>query len=359
MLNSARTTGRGRAFTLIELLVVIAIIALLIGILLPALGEARKSARRTVCEMNMKQRAVSAQTYSTVFQDRLFSFTWKATSALSSFPDLNNHGGSHNDACADQAVDIMRRLSEKTASEMPAANQLSWIPHVLYNHLVLNDFQEEALPYEGVVCPEDKLRLDWQNFARNVTWPIPAGAYPSLYPPLDAAGARYRWIFSSSYRTVIAGFSPDQNRGAVPTVTQGPTHATYFVPDITPMGDRKYADVSYPSQKVWFFDSFQRHYGKIQPFYAYSICKQPLGFFDASVRNMNTRDSNRGFRPDAPTADAPTLINYTPSPFESPAINEPNIAGRYQWTRGGLRGVDYGGDAVRTGNPGNPPNNRN
>ncbi|MBC7783482.1 MAG: DUF1559 domain-containing protein [Burkholderiales bacterium] len=90
--SASRFTVRaGAAFTLVELLVVIGIIAVLVGILLPALGKAKQRAQTVSCQSNLHQIFIAARSYAAENRDSLpFGMIFAKTNPTNGRPATND-----------------------------------------------------------------------------------------------------------------------------------------------------------------------------------------------------------------------------------------------------------------------------
>ena len=324
---------RAHAFTLIELLVVIAIIALLIGILLPALASARSSARVSVCQSNMRQLGVAMAGYVADHDDRLPAFSWKGTTdpLPSPYTDLRNPGGSDKVSIRYQALTILRqRTGDRSIPESSVSP--SWFAHLWFSHLVFIDYLSERPDEWGAVCPEDATQI------QRLQTPL---------RDLDDLGEAKVRRFESSYEMSVFTFSVDRQTRNQRPIDQHNSAPSTFNRDDNYLASRRATEVAYPSGKAHMFDTFDRHYAGQDAYYYFNTdARQPILFHDAAVSVRSTSEANPGFRPREPASPEPTTIRVL-----IPGVRIDEFPGSYRWTRGGLRGIDFGGREVRTGQP--------
>jgi len=311
--------------------VVIAVVALLIGILLPALGQARRTARTSVCTSNMRQYVTAVSTFAVDNNDAIANFDDRFKLNQSTTPQQSWRL---------HALAILANLTGEPFITAPTG----WVPNFRYSYLAMVDYYSGKAPEFAVICPEDRPQYDAID--------IP------LEDWLNDPNRRFQAVrrYESSYEQSPFSFSYDSGPRAVSEAN--------FVNSIQIQGagfrQRKLSDVVFPGSKVLSMDQYDRHFarpddpfhdttlpgfgGENALYYAVENAKQPLGFFDASVRVKQTAEANPGVDPRDPDDPEPQRLLYG-----HPSPNKFFVAGWYRWTRGGFQGIDFGGKEINTG----------
>ena len=201
-------------FTLIELLVVIAIIAVLIGLLLPAVQKVREAAARMSCQNNLKQLGLAAHNYESAYRVLPPGF-------LGSYPDL---GSPTLTNC--QMVGVLAYLLPYIEQDNVSKLMMSGVPSdylsvtAVYNPYwtYLSTWQAANVRVKTFLCPSDQAESNAQGTIASVyTCRTPTGFLltdPGVFPVSGSPSVgRTNYIGVAGYGGRINNPGVDQFQG--------------------------------------------------------------------------------------------------------------------------------------------------
>ena len=295
--------GNRIGFTLIELLVVIAIIALLIAILLPALGRARASAQRTISTNNLRQHGAFIAIYTGAYKGFLPTRMPKdyqlPQGTVNPF-----HNGPREWGAGGMSVRVDNFiLSNGTEFFMPMddpGDQWEWML------MLFNSFYSNTIFDNSFWAPTDREGQDFleqstpshEQWAQMQPWTPPSYAYTQM-----ALWSGPTWKASGNE--------------AVPT-----NEASGRTPQLD--------SISFPSQKVVFHERGWYHdnpTGDTSLFWNESDVEPAVALFDGSARFVNINQMHQNMQ----------TGNAGPFPGHTWVNNQPAF---FQSTRNGIFGRD-------------------
>lgn len=300
-----RIHGVAGGFTLIELLVVISIIALLIGLLLPALSGARRAAKYTQCIGNLRNLLTGCQAYSSEFGGVIATGVPPEVVSTNPF----KIGPKPSFSCA---------TAQRPLSGWNNVNIPYWFMNRYWFYgmgtFIAREESKKSVYADVFYCPEDVTYKEIiANEIRNKPENQIGTVYPNSYAMTDAA----LWdpmMFTEERVTEI--LVENQLGGASGVATRDTDGRRYL----------QWGEVKFPELKVYFYEFKANHQDQGQGYNAEGFLTT-MAFFDGHAsKAVSSKD-----------AEEPLLRSYAP---------RVDVSGPMPWwyfgpTEFGIRGRDF------------------